>query len=154
MEAAERTNAPIPAETSKALLQLKKQLNTQVGKSSEEIAHEILTHMQSMAGEVAEIRSNDEHEVASLIANSQARTRLERTIEEQKAKLDSDSGVLLKDLTKIASLAEVAVPQPAPEAPPAGPKKHAASLRVAPAAALPPLPPMDGEVPELVVGSN
>merc|ERR1719191_789989 len=131
MEAAERTNAPIPAETSKALLQLKKQLNTQVGKSSEEIAHEILTHMQSMAGEVAEIRSNDEHEVASLIANSQARTRLERTIEEQKAKLDSDSGVLLKDLTKIASLAEVTVPQP-PQAPPASPKKRAAALRVAP----------------------
>merc|ERR1719160_812408 len=54
MEAAERSNAPIPDETSKALLQLKKQLGVQASKNSEEIAHEILTHMQSMAGEVSE----------------------------------------------------------------------------------------------------
>merc|ERR1719310_1177132 len=103
MEAAERTGSTIPDGTTKALLQLRKQLTAATGKTSEVIAHEVLEHMQQMASEVAQIRLNDEHEIASLVANSQARSRLERTIEQQKEKLDSDSGVLLKDLTKIAS---------------------------------------------------
>merc|ERR1719379_1822371 len=130
MEAAEHGGAAMAPATSKALVQLRKHLSTTGGPSSEQVAHQVLEYMQHMTGGVSQMRMNDEHEIASLIANSQARSHLERTIEEQKRKLDSDSGVLLKDLTKIASLTDEGRP---------------AQKAAAPAAevGLPPLPPLD-----------
>jgi len=104
MEAAEHGGEAMAPATNKALVQLRKKLSQSGGPSSEQIAHSVLEHMQQMAGGVGQIRMNDEHEIAALIANSQARNHLERTIEQQKRKLDSDSGVLLKDLSKIVSL--------------------------------------------------
>lgn len=104
MEAAEHGGEAMAPATNKALVQLRKKLSQTGGPSSEQIAHSVLEHMQQMAGGVGQIRMNDEHEIAALIANSQARNHLERTIEQQKRKLDSDSGVLLKDLSKIVSL--------------------------------------------------
>lgn len=104
MEAAEHGGAAMAPATNKALVQLRKKLSQSGGPSSEQIAHSVLEHMQQMASGVGQIRMNDEHEIAALIANSQARNHLERTIEQQKRKLDSDSGVLLKDLSKIVSL--------------------------------------------------
>merc|ERR1719379_276658 len=130
MEAAEHGGPALAPATSKALVQLRKQLSSAGGPNSEQIAHQVLEHMQQMASGVNSIRMNDEHEVASLIANSQARSHLEHTIEEQKHKLDADSGVLLKDLTKIASLTDEGRPVPKPQAP-------AAEV------GLPPLPPLD-----------
>merc|ERR1719388_170915 len=138
MEAAEHGGAALAPATSKALVQLKKQLTVAGGPNSEQIAHQVLEHMQQMAGGVNQIRMNDEHEVASLIANSQARSHLERTIEEQKRKLDSDSGVLLKDLSKIASLTDEG--RPSAKAP--QPDFVAAPAEVG----LPPLPPLDDAV--------
>jgi len=130
MEAAEHGGTAMAPATSKALVQLRKHLSTAGGPSSETVAHQVLEYMQHMTGGVSQIRMNDEHEIASLIANSQARSHLERTIEEQKRKLDSDSGVLLKDLTKIASLTDEGRPVQKAAAP-------------ASEVGLPPLPPLD-----------
>jgi hypothetical protein len=141
MEAAEHGGAAVAAATSKALVQLRKQLTVANGPSSEQIAHQVLEHMQQMAGGVSQIRMNDEHEIASLIANSQARSHLERTIEQQKHKLDADSGVLLKDLTKIASLTDEG--KPIVKAP-AAPAVVATQQQVE--VGLPPLPPLDDTV--------
>lgn len=105
MEQAQRNNAAIPSSTNKALMQLKKQLTMSEGQSSEQVAHQVLQHMQEMTTEIASLHGNDEHEIASLVANAQARNNLEKIIEQQKTKLDSDSGVMVKDLTKISSLA-------------------------------------------------
>lgn len=153
MEAAERSGTAVTPMTSQALLSLKKELSAAPGKSSEVIAHEVLQHIQAMSGAVAQVRLNDEHEIASLVANSQARSKLEHTIEEQKAKLDADSGVLLKDLSQIATLATIPAAIPAAHAhTQAVPARRAAVPARQPVVAvqqqevlppLPPLPPVD-----------
>jgi len=135
MEAAEHGGAAIAPATNKALVQLRKKLSQSGGPSSEQIAHSVLEHMQQMAGGVGQIRMNDEHEIAALIANSQARNHLERTIEQQKRKLDADSGVLLKDLSKIVSLTGEPEGRTVAKAPVVAP----AAAAVEPLAPLPPL---------------
>merc|ERR1719240_2364309 len=56
MEAAEHGGAAMAPATSKALVQLRKQLTVAGGPTSEQIAHQVLEHMQQMAGGVNQIR--------------------------------------------------------------------------------------------------
>lgn len=104
MEAEERQGvAPKPL-GQKALLELRKQLGTDSDQSSVQIAHDALKYLTLLDKEIGDIRVNDEHEVAAIIANSRARARLERTMDDQRKKLDGDSSNLLSDLGRIASL--------------------------------------------------